>query len=98
MLETHFHPVVGASGKVSHVIGLLSDITDRVRATAARDDLLARLDTLEAERRDLDGALRAVREAPGWPGGQAPAPARAGGQLERRAERALPPAGQPDQA
>jgi PAS domain S-box-containing protein len=59
VLETHFRPVTGRNGKVRHVIGLLSDVTDRVRAEAAYDDLLARLDARDARRRDLDSALRA---------------------------------------
>jgi len=58
-LETHFQPVIGRNGKVKHVIGLLSDVTDRVRAEAVCDDLLARLDARDAQWRDLDGALRA---------------------------------------
>jgi PAS domain S-box-containing protein len=59
VLETHFRPVLGRGGKVKHVIGLLSDVTDRVRAEAICDELLAQLDARDAQRQDLDGALRA---------------------------------------
>jgi len=59
VLETHFQPVVGRNGKVKHVIGLLTDVTDRARAEAVRDDLLARIDARDAQWRDLDSALQA---------------------------------------
>ena len=54
VLETHFRPVVGRNGKVKQVIGLLGDVTERVRAEAAAADLQARVDVLQARTESLD--------------------------------------------
>lgn len=62
VLETHFRPVVGRNGKVKQVIGLLGDVTERVRAETAAADLQARLDTLQGRLDSLDdtGTVRTL--------------------------------------
>ncbi len=54
VLETHFRPVVGRNGKVKQVIGLLGDVTERVRAEAAAADLQARLEALQTRMDSLE--------------------------------------------
>jgi PAS domain S-box-containing protein len=65
VLETHFRPVVGRNGKVKQVIGLLGDVTERVRAEASAADLQARLDALQA-RRDALADAGTVRTLTAW--------------------------------
>jgi PAS domain S-box-containing protein len=62
VLETHFRPVVGRNGKVKQVVGLLGDVTDRVRAETAAADLQARLDALQARVDSLEqgGTVRTL--------------------------------------
>ena len=62
MLETHFRPVVGRNGTVKQGVGLLGDVTERVRAEAAAADLQARLDALQARMDSLEqgGTVRTL--------------------------------------